>query len=92
MTAKQTRIANMIAALREAFGKFERMTDVNYTRIAAILDRADNEALLAAAGAEIKFVSPLARNRCVTRGLIVEPPVQWTPETARRRVGGTFGS
>ena len=78
--------------LREAFGKVERMSDAHYKALAAILDKASNEALTAAYEANIKFVSSLAYNRCVSRGLIATAPVEWTPATARRLVGGTFGT
>ncbi len=59
--------AQMIAQLREAFGKHERMSDASYEKLAAILDRADRDALKAAVEARIKFVTPLARNRYFKR-------------------------
>ncbi len=65
-----TNLSAQIETLREAFGGLERMSDAHYNRLVAILDRASDEALLAAYNAKIAFVSTLAFNRCLRRGLI----------------------
>ena len=65
------KIQTQIEMLRKAFGKIGRMDPEGpaYKRLCAILDRADNAALIAARDAKIAFVSPLALNRCIKRGL-----------------------
>jgi hypothetical protein len=62
----------MIATISEAFGKLDRMDPGGpiYAKLCALLDRADDEALKAAYAAKIKFVSPLAFNRMIRRGLV----------------------
>ena len=66
MTKKQ-----MIAVISEAFGKLDRMDPDGpvYAKVCALLDRADDDALKAVHAAKIKFVSPLAFNRMIRRGL-----------------------
>jgi hypothetical protein len=62
----------MIESLRNSFGALARMDPEGpiYRRLCNILDRADDVALLTAKDASIKFVSSLALNRCIRRGLI----------------------
>lgn len=62
-------IDQMVVTLRDAFGNHERMSDASYRKLCAILDRAGDEALVAAYRAKIKFVSRLAFNRIVRRGI-----------------------
>ncbi len=64
-------IATQIRFLRAAFGARSTISIEAHSRLAAILDRADDEALTAAYVAEIKFVSILARIRLIRRGLPV---------------------
>lgn len=40
-----------------------------YPRMCALLDRMSDPVLLQVAEAKIKFLSPLARNRCIRRGI-----------------------
>ena len=65
-------INQQIETLRAAFGNIETMDPCgkNYQRLCAILDKADDEALKAAYAAKIRFVSRLAFNRMVKRGLV----------------------
>ena len=55
--------------LRSAFGQLETLDPCGetYRKLCAILDRASDDALLAAAEADIRFVSPLAQNRLIRR-------------------------
>lgn len=61
----------MIVSLRAAFGKLERLDPdgPTYNSLCALLDRADNDALKAVHAAGIKFVSALAFNRMIRRGI-----------------------
>lgn len=61
----------MIASLVAIFGKVDRMDPSGpiYAGIIDLLDRADNEALKAVYKARIRFVSALALNRMVRRGI-----------------------
>lgn len=63
--------AQMITSLRAAFGNVERMDPDGPTcrRLCALLDRADNDALKAVREANINFVSALAFNRMIRRGI-----------------------
>lgn len=67
MTAKQ-----MIPIIRSCFGSVETIDPSGpiYARLCALLDRADDNALRAVYKAKIKFVSPLALNRMIARGLV----------------------
>jgi hypothetical protein len=62
---------NDITALRAAFSGIRTMDPSGpiYDRLCAILDRADDEALKAAHAAKIPFVSSLAFNRMIRRGI-----------------------
>ena len=55
--------------LRAAFGSLETLDPCGptYRKLCKILDRASDDALLAAVEADIKFVSALARNRIARR-------------------------
>ncbi len=64
-------IATQVKFLRAAFGERPTISTDAHARLAAILDRADDEALTAAYVAQIKFVSILARIRLIRRGLPV---------------------
>lgn len=62
----------IVETLRKEFGKIERI-DPNsklYEGLVLLLDKADDAALLEIKDAGIKFVSVLALNRCIRRGLI----------------------
>lgn len=62
----------IVEILRKEFGKIERI-DPNgklYEGLVLFLDKADDAALLEIKDAGIKFVSTLALNRCIRRGLI----------------------
>lgn len=63
---------SMIALLREAFGAVDRIDPEgpSYRRLCRILDKADDDALRAVHRAKIKFVSLLAMNRLIRRGLV----------------------
>jgi ribosomal protein S2 len=69
---KKMTTAQQINYLRQAFGAIQTMDPCgsNYKRLCAILDRADDEALKAAHAAKIPFVSALAFNRMLKRGLV----------------------
>lgn len=58
-----------IEALRAEFAKIERIDPLapTYTRLIALLDKADRNLLLQLSLAEIKFVSHLANNRLRSR-------------------------
>jgi hypothetical protein len=63
--------SEMIISLRASFGKIERM-DPNgsiYRGACSLLDRCDDDALKAVYKAKIKFVSSLALNRMIRRGI-----------------------
>lgn len=68
-TAAQTAVN--IKALQAVFGKVTRMDPKEpvYMKLIALLDRCDDEALVTVYRAEIKFVSPLALNRIIKRGI-----------------------
>lgn len=61
----------MIETLRCAYGKHERMDPDGkaYKGICDLLDRADDATLKAVHAANIKFVSMLAFNRMIRRGI-----------------------
>lgn len=68
--------SQMIASLTATFAKIERM-DPNgamYEGICNLLDRADDDALKAVHAAGIKFVSSLAFNRMIRRGIAPKAP------------------
>lgn len=76
---------NMIAELVAGFAKIDRMDPSGpaYAKLCDILDRADNDALQAAYDAKINFVSSLAFNRMIRRGMVkCEFPM---PSGGRRR-------
>ena len=60
-----------ITTLRTAFSGIQKMdpSGPHYPRLCAILDQADDEALKAVHAARIPFVSLLAFNRMVRRGI-----------------------
>ena len=60
-----------IETLRDAFGKLEKMDPDGavYAGLCKTLDRASDDALRAAYAAKIKFVSSMAFNRMMRRGL-----------------------
>ena len=62
----------LVSILREEFGKLDRIDPDGklYHDLCAVLDAADDAALLHAKDAGIKFVSLLALNRCIRRGLL----------------------
>jgi hypothetical protein len=64
--------AQMITEIRQAFAKVQRIDPCGetYKRVCNLLDRADDNALKAAYEAKIPFVSSLALNRMVRRGLV----------------------
>lgn len=61
-----------IEKIRAGFGNLSSMDPEGptYAKLIALLDRCDDEAIVAAKDANIKFVSRLALNRCVRRGLV----------------------
>lgn len=59
-----------IEAIKEAFGKAETLTIAHYERLVATLDKADNGLLSALVLSNIKFVSPLAERRLISRGVL----------------------
>lgn len=61
----------MIPLLRKEFGKLHTIDPDSpaYARLCAILDKASDDALKAAHRANIKFVSALAFNRLIKRGV-----------------------
>ena len=61
----------MIKTLRDYFGAVERLDPDGkaYKGLCAILDKADDKALKAVHAANIKFVSVLAFNRMIRRGI-----------------------
>ena len=65
-------ITQQIQLLRAMFGNVQRIdpTGKVYKRLCKILDAADDEALQAAHAAKIRFVSALAYNRMIRRGLV----------------------
>jgi len=69
-------IAANIETLRAAFGAVDRMDPAGkaYDGICTLLDNCDDEALKAVHAAQIKFVSQLALNRMVRRGLTQPAP------------------
>ncbi|QWY83664.1 hypothetical protein [Rhizobium phage RHph_X2_26] len=67
VTEKQLKA--MIAKLRAEFGKFDKLSIESSEKIGALLDRCSDEALFTAYYAKIRFVSGLALNRIIRRGL-----------------------
>jgi hypothetical protein len=67
-----TNLQATITELQTSFSTVQTMDPCGtaYARLCAILDDASDEALRAAYEAKIKFVSPLALNRMIRRGLI----------------------
>jgi len=65
-------LATDIQTLCHAFAKVERMDPDGpiYAKLIDILDRADDAALIVAHKANIRFVSKLAFNRMIRRGLV----------------------
>jgi hypothetical protein len=63
--------ATLINQIRQAFGSVENMDPSGsvYPRLCALLDRCDNDALKAVYAARIRFVSGLALNRMIRRGI-----------------------
>lgn len=58
-----------IEALREGYGKFEKLHPDCLDRFHAIFAKCDDATLIALATAGIKFVSKLAMNACMRRNL-----------------------
>lgn len=61
----------MVATLTEMFAKHDRISDAAADKLMSILDAADDETIIVFAKAKIKFVSRLAHNRAIRRGLEV---------------------
>ena len=61
-----------VQAVRKAFNGINGIDPCGetYPKLIALLDRSDDDTIKALAAANIKFVSKLALNRCVTRNLI----------------------
>lgn len=61
-----------IEALRASFDKLQTLDPDGplYQRLCALLDSCTDEALIFAKDSGIRFVSSLALNRCIRRGLI----------------------
>ena len=61
-----------ISDLRRTYAKVRTVdpSGETYRRLCALLDRMDNDTLAGFAGAGIPWVSSLALNRCVRRGLV----------------------
>ena len=61
----------MIETLRKGYGKHDRMAPEGkaYKGICDLLDRSDDETLKTVYRANIKFVSALAFNRMIRRGI-----------------------
>jgi hypothetical protein len=70
--------AVIISKLHAEYSRFDRLSMEAYEKLAAILDNADDETLIAFANATIPFVSSLSMNRAVRRGLI-KPGLLATP-------------
>lgn len=69
---------NTAAAIETLRREFSKLTAIDpcgqaYAKLCDILDRADDDTLKAASSANIKFVSSLARNRLLRRGLLTVP-------------------
>jgi len=64
--------ATDLNTIRNAFGNLTTMDPDGpvYKKLCELLDRCDDEAIVAAKDAGIKFVSSLALNRCIRRGLV----------------------
>ena len=69
----QAKTAADIKTLQSAFGSVNRMDPggVVYAGLCRTLDNASDEALVAAYRAHIKFVSPMALNRIIRRGIAI---------------------
>ena len=65
-------MGNTIEAIRAAYQNIQGIDPCQptYGKLCDLLDSLDNDTLKGLAGAQIKFVSKLAINRCVRRGLI----------------------
>jgi hypothetical protein len=63
---------NLVQTLRTEFAQIERIDPSNpsYKKMIALMDRCTDQALVEIKDAGIKFVSSLALNRCIRRGLI----------------------
>lgn len=59
-----------VEAVKAAFGSAETMSIPTYNKLAKLLDSADNGTLSALVLSNIKFVSKLAENRLIRRGVI----------------------
>jgi hypothetical protein len=70
-TPMTNKTASQITALRAAFAGVTKMDPSGpaYRKLCSILDRADNDALKAVHAARIPFVSSLALNRMIRRGI-----------------------
>jgi hypothetical protein len=62
----------IIEELRAAYGKLSAIDPCSesYDKLVSLLDSLDNDGLRLLAGSGVKFVSKLALNRCVRRGII----------------------
>ena len=71
MTATaEPRIAAAIEILRNQFSKHEKISMDNGDKLTKILNKADDELILALIPAKVRFVSLLAINHASRRGLI----------------------
>lgn len=71
MSSKPTTQQQMVATLTEMFAKHDRISDAAADKLMSILDAADDETIIVFVKAKIKFVSRLAHNRAIRRGLEV---------------------
>ena len=64
-------LIDLIEELREAFSHIKRIDpcSATYQKMTDLLDRMDDDGLKVTVAADIRFVSALARNRCVRRGI-----------------------
>lgn len=67
--------AQMIETLRSEFGSIKNIDPAGgaYKSLCAILDSAADQTLLDLRAADIRFVSSLALNRCLRRGILPVP-------------------
>lgn len=65
-------MTNLINTLRSEFAKIERIDPCSksYENLISLLDRLDDSGLITVVEAKIKFVSALALNRCIRKGLV----------------------
>lgn len=65
-------MTSLINTLRNEFAKIDRIdpSAPSYAKMLALLDRLDDDGLVTVKNAQIKFVSVLALNRCIRKGLV----------------------